>query len=240
MPEPHNDRFSRWYESATFTSDWTSAHFETWAAVLAPLRDRPVQVLEIGAFEGRSAIFFLEYLSLSRIVCVDRFSSDSDPGYEQRFRLNTKKYNPRLKAIKGDSAVALLDLLTSSRRFDLIYIDGSHARDDVLIDSLLSWRLLRVGGIIIWDDYELDISPYIGPRQAIDLAQVLYQGCFVELHRGKQVIVQKTRESQTFFRTRTSVHPVALLPFLSGEGPPRTPANLLRIFRSWFSWPRRT
>ena len=38
--------------------------------------------------------------------------------------------------------------------FDLVYIDGSHSAKDVLLDSLLAWRLLRPGGAMIWDDYE--------------------------------------------------------------------------------------
>ena len=38
--------------------------------------------------------------------------------------------------------------------FDLIYIDGSHSAKDVLLDSLLAWRLLRPGGAMVWDDYE--------------------------------------------------------------------------------------
>jgi predicted O-methyltransferase YrrM len=67
-------------------------------------------------------------------------------------------------------------LLNSSRRgrfyqltcegaaFDLIYVDGDHARDQVTIDSLLAWRCLHPGGIMIWDDNEAylpDAAPLI-------------------------------------------------------------------------------
>ena len=37
--------------------------------------------------------------------------------------------------------------------FDIIYIDGSHAVNDVLEDAVLSFRLLKPEGILIFDDY---------------------------------------------------------------------------------------
>ena len=37
--------------------------------------------------------------------------------------------------------------------YDIIYIDGSHATSDVLEDAVLSYRLLKPGGLLIFDDY---------------------------------------------------------------------------------------
>src|SRR5689334_22074915 len=39
---------------------------------------------------------------------------------------------------------------------DVIYVDGSHARNDVIVDSILAWRLLRPDGLMIWDDYNME------------------------------------------------------------------------------------
>src|SRR3979490_2737282 len=61
---------SSWYEGKTFATDWTTWHFPNWLKWLAPYRDRKVRVLEIGSWEGRSALFFLNYLPLARLVCV--------------------------------------------------------------------------------------------------------------------------------------------------------------------------
>lgn len=38
-------------------------------------------------------------------------------------------------------------------KFDFIYVDGLHLSQDVLYDALLSFDLLKVGGILIFDDY---------------------------------------------------------------------------------------
>ena len=38
--------------------------------------------------------------------------------------------------------------------FDIIYIDGNHEPEYVLEDGVLSFRKLKVGRIMIFDDYE--------------------------------------------------------------------------------------
>jgi hypothetical protein len=57
--------------------------------------------------------------------------------------------------IKKYSNHGLPDLMASGKYgfFDLIYIDGSHQAPDVLTDAVMSFQLLRVGGVMIFDDY---------------------------------------------------------------------------------------
>ena len=63
-----------WYEGKEFATDWTSWHFPNWTKLLNSRRNRALRVLEIGSWEGRSALFFLNYLPrasahLHRHVC---------------------------------------------------------------------------------------------------------------------------------------------------------------------------
>jgi hypothetical protein len=51
-----------WYAGKDFTTDWTTAYFRGWADLLAARRHESLRVLEIGSWEGRSAILFLNYL----------------------------------------------------------------------------------------------------------------------------------------------------------------------------------
>jgi hypothetical protein len=50
-----------------------SYNFSIWPRILRPWRHRNLHVLEIGSWEGRSAIFWLEYLPAAHLVCIDSF-----------------------------------------------------------------------------------------------------------------------------------------------------------------------
>src|SRR5215217_3878200 len=67
-----------WETGKTFSSDWAAHHFFMWAELLHPLRDRPIRVVEIGSWEGRSALFFVNYLPQSNIVCIDPFEGNAE------------------------------------------------------------------------------------------------------------------------------------------------------------------
>ncbi len=102
--------------------------------------------------------------------------------------------------ITGFSQVELRAL--TQDRYDIIYIDGSHATKDVLEDAVLSWRLLKNGGILIFDDYrwvglgsqcEFDASSDY-PKAAIDSFATCYQGDFEVIHSSNQLILRKTEQ----------------------------------------------
>lgn len=207
-----------------FTGDYTSNKIETWKTVFAPIADRELSILEIGSFEGRSAIFFLQFFPRACITCVDTFGDGGDltgldlDGVEDRFDLNLRPYAGRVEKLKARSLPALDQLSEQGRRFDLIYIDGSHLRDDVLLDTVLSWRLLNDQGHMIWDDYEWqDPRAPDWPKPAIDAFLRMNACRFKLLYRGWQVIVQKTPSDHVWSETW-------------GRRIARTPRNLGRFF----------
>jgi predicted O-methyltransferase YrrM len=191
---------AQWYEGKDFTSDWTSHNFPNWCRVFEPGRQKVKRILEIGSWEGRSAIFFLEFFPNASITCVDTFHDSSEylgnpnlPLIEERFDVNMSAYGARVTKIVAESIVALHTLIKADELFDLIYVDGSHNRDDVLIDSLLSWRLSRSGTIIVWDDYE---GGALQPHEtrlkiAINLFLSLYPKQIRIVHRGYQIIAER-------------------------------------------------
>ena len=132
--------------------------------------DNIEKILEIGSYEGRSAIFFLKTFPFSKISCIDTWrGSDEHSNYnfnviEQNFDKNTFFYqkNKRLKKIKDTSNNFFKK---NSENFDLIYVDGDHASEQVSLDINNSWKILNKGGYLILDDYlwwyykELDKNP---------------------------------------------------------------------------------
>lgn len=187
--------WAAWFEGKEFTTDWASAHFGVWSRVLSPFRREGLRVLEIGSFEGRSAIFWLEYLLESRVTCVDKSlrTKREHQDVEGRFDRNLAPYGERVRKIGRPSAEVLPLLNSEGEFFDLIYIDGSHRRDDVMVDCLLSWRLLPPGGVMIFDDYlhELEKPPALRPKDAIDMFLSWHADELTELSRGYQIILRR-------------------------------------------------
>ena len=158
-----------------FTSDWFTHVEPTWRELTREVKPRVI--LEIGSFEGRSACWMIDTLPTVasagiELVCIDRWNHGPDQrpasqtpdvadGVEQRFDRNIARAVKRaihpvtVRKIKGPSIVGLSKLLVDGKSgaFDMVYVDGGHSAPDVLADAVLAFRLLRVGGLMIFDDY---------------------------------------------------------------------------------------
>jgi predicted O-methyltransferase YrrM len=146
-----------------FTADWFAIHLPIWREIFN--RYSPRRVLEAGSYEGRSACYLIEEcVSLEELTCVDLWGETIEVALqtsvaEQRFDNNIISAQERrakpisFRKVKGKSSHALATMLSRNERFDLIYIDGSHLAPDVLTDAVISFYLLVVGGIMIFDDY---------------------------------------------------------------------------------------
>jgi predicted O-methyltransferase YrrM len=145
-----------------FTALWFDQSAENWRQLFKHLQ--PERVLEIGSYEGRSACFMLDQCPLLKeITCVDTWQTKRDGSsmadVEHRFDRNImhaqshRATQAKLRKLKGRSSEILPCLIAAKEQFDWIYVDGSHEAPDVLTDAIYSFHLLRVGGILIFDDY---------------------------------------------------------------------------------------
>jgi hypothetical protein len=188
----------RWFADKEFTSDWLSDRLPYWAPALAEFRKAEARVLDIGSFEGRSAIAFLEMLPRSHVTTVDSFGQ---PEIEARCRKNLSPYGHRVEIIKMGAAAAMEKL---SGSFDVIYLDAAKTQEGAFAHSILAWPLLQLGGVIIWDDLywqavenpnEWDNAlPGQGPGPGIFLFYETFKGCLSLLSLKSQLIARKTRE----------------------------------------------
>jgi predicted O-methyltransferase YrrM len=117
-----------------------------------------VHWLEIGSWEGRSALWTAKAILAgpdSSVVCVDPWPAGWSEKAEMLFDQNTRE-DPRIVKMRGSSRQALPLLRSGS--FHGCYIDGLHDKQTVLFDAHEAARLIKPGGIIIFDDYKNDLS----------------------------------------------------------------------------------
>lgn len=157
--------------------------------------------MEIGSFEGRSTLWLLENILTSpdsRITCVDTFEGSgyyktdgiSTENLEGRFRENVKNHLSKVTIRKGFSQNVVRGIIEN---FDFIYVDGSHTAYDTLEDMILTWRILKVGGIMIVDDYKWNRfqDPHLCPQLGIDAFISVFEGKYELLLKEYQVILRK-------------------------------------------------
>lgn len=184
-----------------YTNNWfTITAKNVWDLIIPQMS--PSRILEIGSYEGASTCYLIDSLSQQgplEIHCIDSWEGGIEhknaegaeaemAAVEQRFLHNTRlsksmaRNTVDLQCHKGYSDTEMAKLMAAGLQgyFDLIYIDGSHQAPDVLCDAVLSFRLLKIGGFIIFDDYlwseplSQGVDPVRCPKMAIDAFTNIY------------------------------------------------------------------
>jgi predicted O-methyltransferase YrrM len=205
------------YQHTFANGGWSTIHHGVWRKLFGRLSSRgePVRILEIGCFEGQSACWYVDNVMDhpdSTLCCVDTWGGGEEfqrskslqhidfAVVEQNFMTNIarSKYPEKVSVMKSDSHRALAQLYMQGYVFDYIYIDGSHRAFDVLLDAALAFKMLRVHGFLVFDDYNNQMSTSdetLRPRPGIDaLVRTL----------GKHAVGSKTSQNQFFLKKLTS------------------------------------
>lgn len=196
--------------------NYFSSRIPVLSYVLKPLIAQPqARILEVGSFEGRSACWFLTEILTgagASLTCIDPWLPYPELVEEEREHLEHHAeayfdHNARVAAeqsgalvykLKGRSDEILPKL--PPENFDAIYLDGSHRAKDVLSDLVLGWRLLKIGGVMICDDYLYDryLDPLWTPKTAIDAFLNCYRHYYQLLQQNQLVILRKV-DGETAF-----------------------------------------
>lgn len=190
------------------TNDWFSHNIPNWTPLFKPFYGLDnLEFLEIGCYEGMATYWLCNNVLTGancRMTVVDTFEGsiehNSDVArtdfseVESRFRENLARFIEAglVDVFRNKSQNYLREL--DAPRFDFIYIDGSHTSPDVLADAVLSWPLLKSGGMMIFDDYEwvgYPNQPELNPKLAIDSFLAVMAGQYEILTKGYQVAIKK-------------------------------------------------
>jgi predicted O-methyltransferase YrrM len=164
-----------------------------------PIEDKPINYLEIGAFYGANVVSVAESYAKhpwSKIYVIDPWETYEDyHEYEElnwgnvykSFTENTKHFKDKLDVTRGYSYDELPKFQNDF--FDIIYIDGNHDYAYVLADAILSFAKLKVGGVMIFDDYDY---AWLGVCEGVSKFMILHNSRVQSLgaHNG-QVLIKK-------------------------------------------------
>ncbi len=140
----------------------TAVHMKDYFNHLKYTENMKLEFLDIGSFEGKSTIFQLENAlqhADSRITCIDTWedvfdkSIESNDGVFNRFRQNISPYESKVSVVRGRTQDTLLSAEVVSKKYDFIYVDASRCSRDVLGTAVLVFPLLKIGGVILFNDY---------------------------------------------------------------------------------------
>lgn len=123
------------------------------------IREGATRTIEIGLGYAISALFIGEALLQSG----DRQAQHVvlDPNQATRFAgcglqsLDEAGLAAMVEFHEERSETALPRFLAEERSFDLAFVDGNHRFDGVFVDLIYLGRLVRTGGIVFLDDYQL-------------------------------------------------------------------------------------
>lgn len=143
---------------------WMSEEELTWLAEHASTCNT---IVEVGSYHGRSTVAMAANSS-AQIWAVDTWGGPVTAGAQiqvdnadfQAFSNNTRLH-PNIHAVRNTSIAAAVNFTELA---DMIFLDASHAYEDVAAD-IAAWRLkARPGGILCGHDY----GTWPGVGRAVD------------------------------------------------------------------------
>jgi predicted O-methyltransferase YrrM len=198
------EKFEMMFGKYYFNYNWSTPAITNAKAIL----NNPTSCLEIGAFEGRFAIWLAENYNCT-VDTIDPYNGSlygvAQELYDEARKnceSNLSKCEKEITLHKEQSFDVMVKLYSENKSYDFIYIDGSHHSKEVLSDLVLAWRLLKEGGAILLDDASLwkarshvtgivDQDVTSSPRLAVD--------SFIHIHWKDIEVLHLPDSSQVAF-----------------------------------------
>lgn len=199
-----DSKFDWWTKDHTRNYTWIQNYFKDSVTL-----DKTLDFIEVGVFEGRSMVWFIE-----NVLAKQSSISSSCPGstyrciepdpavnFEHNLKLVQSKY-PYIRIIHTKEYSehflpkligAPLDDPANYVKADFIYIDGDHNAQGVLRDIVMAWECLKVGGVLLMDDYEMEATDpwhYISHKEFKDHPRAKFRhpsiaiDAFLNVYRG--------------------------------------------------------
>ena len=152
--------FEEKLDHKNFSQKWFLNNFEIFTFFLPKDKSLKFDYLEVGCYEGLSSFYVLsEYKSVNAFFLdIWDMPNPNSKTLSHNFGLIEKVFDQNLsgfdfKKMKNDSVISMRKLLKENVHFDFIYIDGSHNGEDILSDAIEAFKILKVNGLMFFDDF---------------------------------------------------------------------------------------
>jgi predicted O-methyltransferase YrrM len=176
-----------------FTEQWFDIAIPAWEQLFNQI-PAPTSILEVGCYEGKATTWLCDNVikgNNASYDVVDTFGGsleetgmertkellEKDNFIENNFRHNISFHpNVNFTIHKGYSQSVLPTF--QGKEYDFIYIDASHRADDTFVDGYYALKMLKKGGIIIFDDFGWkdpnNMHPANSPQLGIEVFNTMY------------------------------------------------------------------
>ena len=117
---------------------------------LEKLRNKKINILEVGSYAGASAAAFVKYLPESNIFCFDVNISNFE--YKSKkihvFGIDIKNQKKTIKTLNKIADQFKI------KEFDIIIDDGSHNLSDILVALKFFFKYLKNKGLYVIEDFK--------------------------------------------------------------------------------------
>lgn len=198
LSQPNESKYPNWFRL------YAEGYFRD---LLQDFKGKPnLAFLQIGAFTGDASVWLANNILTDKssiLIDVDTWQgSDEEVHHKMDFSDVEKVYDHRTMTMENVIKVKMTStefLITSDDKeyYDFIYIDGDHTADAVFKDASLSWRALKPGGIMAFDDYQWEpqLPMHLRPQPAIDLFLTLMKDHIDLIRTGPQIWIRKRLET---------------------------------------------
>ena len=154
--------------------------------------NKPLNILEIGSWKGKSTLMFLQARTNVRVTSIDPFCGPPEVpelagiSTENQYNRTIRDYPGQTTLIKkySNDLTVCDDLLNQT--FDIVFIDGEHTYKAATNDIKLALVHTRSNGVIIVHDYWINADKNFKFRGVADAVheQLMYKYKFLYLFRA--------------------------------------------------------
>lgn len=179
-----------------------------WEELLPP--HNPRRILQLGVFTGDASVWLLKHIDPELLVDVDCWNGGSSvtegwmkdfdwTALEAHYDERTGEFQRSGQLVKEKTTTR--DYLATAlagdiEPFDMVYIDADHTTAATLENAVMSYPLLAINGLMIFDDYTWSSGSgrlLDDPMPAIDAFKYMYIDRMKFLSLGNQYWLQKMR-----------------------------------------------